>query len=313
MRERPDHVADDDVLATVRAAWDPEVTAAEHLPVGFGAHHWVASADGSPRLFVTLDALGPRHSPDSLEGAYAGAALLFRAGLEFVVPCRSSSSGPFTVPFAGGMLSATPWVEGAVAGPGDLPDRPSAEANARLLGRLHAATPPPCLPVWCPLVDDDFAATLARLTSSPWDSGPYAERARLALRVRLDAVVHWVSAYHSLAAEARTRSWVATHGEPHTRNQLLTADGLRLVDWESLKLAPRERDLRTLVDSGHADLAAPHWPMIEMFDLEWRLDEISQYAAWFAAPHTGTASDEVALGGLIEELARSEWRRADLP
>ena len=39
--------------------------------------------------------------------------------------------------------------------------------------------------------------------------------------------------------------------------------------------------------------------MVEMFDLEWRLDEISQYAAWFAAPHTGTASDEVAFGGLM--------------
>ena len=105
---------------------------------------------------------------------------------------------------------------------------------------------------------------------------------------------------------------MATHGEPHTRNQLLTTDRLRLVDWESIKFAPRERDLRTLVASGHADLATPHWPMVEMFDLEWRLDEISQYAAWFAAPHTGTASDEVAFGGLIEELARPEWRRADL-
>ena len=150
MRERPGHVADTDVLAAVRAAWDPEVTAAEHLPVGFGAHHWVASADGSPRLFVTLDALGPRHTGESLEGAYAGAALLFRAGLEFVVPCRSSSSGSFTVPFAGGALSATSWVEGTVAGSGDLPDRAAAEAHARILGRLHAATPPALPPRLAP-------------------------------------------------------------------------------------------------------------------------------------------------------------------
>ena len=35
-----------------------------------------------------------------------------------------------------------------------------------------------------------------------------------------------------------------------------------------------------------------------------RLDEISQYAAWFAAPHAGTASDRVAIGGLLHELTR---------
>ena len=45
--------------------------------------------------------------------------------------------------------------------------------------------------------------------------------------------------------------------------------------------------------------------MLELFDLEWRLDEISQYAAWFAAPHTGGADDEIAFGGLVEELERA--------
>ena len=31
---------------------------------------------------------------------------------------------------------------------------------------------------------------------------------------------------------------VPTHGEPHNDNQVITAHGLRLVDWESLALAP---------------------------------------------------------------------------
>lgn len=46
--------------------------------------------------------------------------------------------------------------------------------------------------------------------------------------------------------------------------------------------------------------------MLELFGLEWRLDEISQYAAWFAAPHTGTRDDEIAFAGLRSELARPE-------
>lgn len=40
-----------------------------------------------------------------------------------------------------------------------------------------------------------------------------------------------------------------THGEPHNDNQVVTADGVRLVDWESLALAPPERD--------YADLLVP--------------------------------------------------------
>jgi spectinomycin phosphotransferase len=101
--------------------------------------------------------------------------------------------------------------------------------------------------------------------------------------------------------------WVATHGEPHAGNQLRTSDGVLLVDWESLALAPRERDQRPLVGSGHADLVRPDIAMLELFDLEWRLDEIAQYADWFAAPHAGSAGDRVAWGGLRFELDRPDW------
>jgi spectinomycin phosphotransferase len=46
--------------------------------------------------------------------------------------------------------------------------------------------------------------------------------------------------------------------------------------------------------------------MLELFDLQWRLDEIHQYATWFAAPHPGSRDDEIAFGGLQEELSRPE-------
>jgi spectinomycin phosphotransferase len=123
----------------------------------------------------------------------------------------------------------------------------------------------------------------------------------------------WTARYHALVAQAAGLTWVPTHGEPHAGNQLVTASGVLLVDWESLSLAPRERDLGPLIAAGYADAVAPDWAMVELFDLEWRLDEVAQYADWFAAPHSGTASDAVAFEGLVEELERPEWRRPDQP
>jgi spectinomycin phosphotransferase len=52
MREAPDFVSGEDVLDAVRVGWaieDAEL-AIEHLPVGFGAHHWRVSAGRVPRL-----------------------------------------------------------------------------------------------------------------------------------------------------------------------------------------------------------------------------------------------------------------------
>ena len=176
-----------------------------------------------------------------------------------------------------------------------------------MLVALHAAAPPAGIRPWEPLVTARYAAELALALGRQWDTGPFGAHARQVLSDRIADIGRWVASYHRLAGEARARPWVATHGEPHSANQLVTATGRLLVDWESLRLAPAERDLRVLVQDGHADLCRPDWSMVEMFDVEWRLDEIAAYAAWFAAPHTGTASDEVAWGGLRGELERAEW------
>ncbi len=250
MREPPTHVSDAELLGLARRLWAPDADHAEHLPVGFGAHHWRVEAGGRPILFATLDALGSRHTHDTLERAYAGAVALAGQGLEFVLASVPTSEGRLTAPVAGGALSAAPWYDGTT---GDGP----------------LTTP--------------------------------------------DEIGRWTASYHRLAELATRRPWVATHGEPHTRNQLRTATATYLVDWESLRLAPRERDFAALLDTGLGWLPdygidAPSWEMAELFDLEWRLDEIKQYAEWFRAPHTGTESDRVAIEGLVGELQRPDWR-----
>ncbi|MEW1656795.1 MULTISPECIES: hypothetical protein [unclassified Streptomyces] len=112
----------------------------------------------------------------------------------------------------------------------------------------------------------------------------------------------WTARCHELAqiALARRDDWVPTHGEPHHANQVIGLFGLRLVDWESLALAPRERDYADLLAAG---ATVRHDPaLVELFALDWRLSEIAEYGRWFAAPHTDSDDDRTALGGLYEEL-----------
>ncbi len=304
MREAPTDLSFAALLAAVREHWLAEADALEHLPVGFGAWHWRASQAGMTRLFVTVDRLGGRHSPESLEAAYRGAAMLAATGLEFVLAPSPTREGSITVPVGDDRMSVTAWLDGT-SGDGSLRDDAEAQHTAEMLHALHATPPPRGLPRWAPLVDIELPARLADRVRRPWDSGPYAEQARAALADRLADVDRWVARYLTLAARADPSQWVPTHGEPHTRNQLRTDDGRTvLVDWESLKLGPRERDLRVLVDQGYEALCEHDPDLVEMFDLEWRLDEIAQYADWFEAPHAGTDSDRVALGGLLHELER---------
>ena len=59
-------MTDAEVLGLVRHHWEPRADAVEHLPVGWGAHHWRVDAGGEPVLFATLDPDLPRHTHASL-------------------------------------------------------------------------------------------------------------------------------------------------------------------------------------------------------------------------------------------------------
>jgi len=312
MREPPPHLTDEDVLAAVNENWAVDADRIGHVPVGFGAHHWRVSG-AHTILFVTFDGLGgDRHTRESLEAAYAGARALADAGLPFVLAPIATTAGSTTVAFEDGALSVTPWRTGT-SGDGSMTPARARETRS-ILDQLHRTHTAAELPRWKPLVAESLAEDLATTTTDKWDTGPHGPDARASIREHLDDIEGWTARYHRLAATTDETTWVPTHGEPHTRNQLTTPDATMLIDWESLKLAPRERDLRTLDDNGYPQADADD-AMIELFDLEWRLDEISQYAAWFGAWHTGTASDAVAFAGLQGELTREgrHTRNATVP
>lgn len=289
MNERPAGLSDDELLVLVQRSWDPTVDAVDHLAVGFGAHHWRASTEGDPSYFVTFDRLGDRHTLESLRDAYAGAAALAQTGLRFV----SAPLAPSVVPCATGAVSLTRWLDATAAGAIDR------GVTADMLARLHAVDPDSLrvqLPRWRPVVGPGLADQLESRMRQPWSGGPYGARSRAAVAAALPRIAAWTTRYRALGEIALARPWVPTHGEPGHHNQMVTASGTVLVDWETLKLAPAERDLRTL-DEGDP-------MMLEMFDVEWRLSEISEYARWFAGPHGDTDDDRTAFDDLLHELER---------
>lgn len=294
MLEPPPDVRDADVLDVVRRHWEPRAEAVEHLPVGWGAHHWRVDVDGEPMLFATLDPDLPRHTPESLEGAYAAAAAL---GLDFVWPSLPRVEGGYTVPCGPRTASVAGWL------PGERP-RESVSELPELLAALHAAPAPATAPVWSTEIDPDLGDQLRALIQDDWP-GPLGPAARELLVGHLTEVGGWVREHARLLALADPTTYVVTHGEPGVHNQWLARGRTWLLDWESLLLAPRERDLATLVGEGRD---VDHDPqMVRLFDLEWRLSEIWAFASWLQGPHTGDADDRTALGGLTHELTRPHF------
>ncbi|MFD8095825.1 phosphotransferase [Streptomyces malaysiensis] len=305
MFSRPSFIGDEAIAHAVAAHWLPDVAEIAYLPWGFGAHHWRVAAGGGTVLFVTLDQLEPRHTAATLEAAYAGAAALAAAGVDVVcAPLPARSSGRFTVGVQAGALSVTPWLDGRSPTEEEARGPRHVREVEAALAALHRAAPPPGLRRWTPRVGPEFAEELRARTARPWTSGPLGEEARAAIAAHDAAIARWTDRYLELAdlALSRRETWVPTHGEPHNGNQVVGACGLKLVDWESLALAPRERDYADLIEAGAGDRLRPDPAMVELFALDWRLSEIVEYAHWFAAPHTGTDDDHTALEGLREEL-----------
>ena len=296
MLEPPPDVTDDDILDVVRRHWEPGVDTVEHLPVGWGAHHWRVDVDGEPTLFATLDPDLPRHTRASLESAYASAAAL---DLAFVWPSLPHTAGGFTVPLGARTVSVTQWLAG------ERPAESVAELP-RLLTELHAAPAPGAARTWSTEIPADLPDRIRDLLQQDW-SDPLGPAARELVVAHLSQVGAFAREHTRLVDLADPTTYVVTHGEPHVRNQWRARDRTWLIDWESLLLAPRERDLATLVHEGRD---VDHDPeMVRLFDLEWRLSEIWSFARWLQGPHVGDADDRTALGGLSEELSRPHFDR----
>jgi spectinomycin phosphotransferase len=150
---------------------------------------------------------------------------------------------------------------------------------------------------------------------TPWATSPFAEASRELLLVGRKSISKQLKDYDLRAEELAAEddaSWVVTHGEPHGANFVTTASGeMHLIDWDTVCLAPRERDTWLIVgDSPDAlrayQLAAgPYTPdrdLMDFFALRWLVADLAVYVRRLYQPHTGSDDDKRALDALTNYI-----------
>jgi spectinomycin phosphotransferase len=295
----------------------------DYLPVGGGAYHWAATSPAG-RRFITVDDLDtkPWLGTDR-DSAFAGLLGAYRTAHElWCGPARSVVVAP--EPAGSGdcayricdrySVAVFPFVAGEPGEWGDTVERAEKERLVSLLARLHAIAPASARRHRLEVADRPRFEQLLTELDRPWNSGPFADAARQELADHSGLIADWFGRFDELAAQLGPFEPVITHGEPHPGNLLRTADGIRLVDWDTVAVDRPERDLWMLEDgSGHATsvyekltgrVVDPN--AITIYRLAWKLADLVAFTVQLYAPHDADPDTEKALWAVRTILAAQE-------
>ena len=329
MLTRPRDLPEDVLVSTLARRWDLRVTALAYRPFGFGSHHWEVTDEAGGRWFVTVDELETKKlwagesldaALDRLRAALAAAADLRALGAEFVVaPVATRDGEPLAWILGRFGVALYPYLHGQSFTWGGFATPAHRRAVLALVIAVHTA---PAAARRRARTDDftiphrDELEAALDPRAEVADCGPYARPAAALVAGHAPAIRRRLARYDELAALGRAQAdrMVLTHGEPHPGNTLLTAEGWRLVDWDTALVAPPERDL-WLLDPGDgstleayaAATGVPALPaMLELYRLRWDLADIAVEVSRFRRRHAGTADDDQAweiLRSWIEKAA----------
>jgi spectinomycin phosphotransferase len=321
----PDDLEERELIESLRQGWGLNLVSTEYAAVGGGSYHWKATDDAGGRHWLTVDDLDHKGYPgdtrdsafDGLRAAFETALALRTSGLDFVVAPVPTPKGE-TVRRVGTHHTAAvfPFIEGRA---GRFGERLAAGERAQLVDmliRLHQAAPaaarlarPESLQV---PGRRDLESALDGLDQK-WVGGPFSEPARALLAGRSENVRGLLETFDHLAGQvvAARAEPVVSHGEPHPANVIDANGRLLLIDWDTVGLAPPERDL-WMVDGGEGDELRQYsdatgrpidGAAIRLYRLRWQLDDIAIRVGRFRSAHRRTADTEKAwldLGRLVE-------------
>jgi len=329
VRVRPEGIETDALIGSLADGWGFDAESADYVPVGGGSHHWVVRDHEGARGFVTVDDLDvkawlgdTRESVfDGLTRAFGTAVALRTSGLAFVVAPIPTSLGE-TVRRLGPRhtVALFPFVDGRAGRYGHYAGGARA-AIVAMLAELHRATPAVrsvARSVGLGLPGRRHLEAGLREVSRPWSGGPFSEPARQALAAHASDVAELLALADRLAAEVERRGgeWVVTHGEPHAANVMLAGRSRLLLDWDTVALAPPERDLWMLADDegeaadAYADATGRRLDQdaVSFFRLAWDLKDLAEYLNVLRAPHRETADTARAYEGVTNCVAgRERW------
>lgn len=330
----PDGLTDEMVAAALEQGWGGRAASLSYLAVGFGSHHWDVADDAGARWFVSVDELDTRRwslgEPlDSvfgrLDAGLTAAADLAGLGLRFVLAPVRCRNGRTSLRLAERFsVALTPFAAGQSFAWGDFGSAEHRQAVLELVVAVHGA---PASARRHARADDltiTFrdaldAALDGRLTAG---AGPYGARSAALIAANRGALAELLAYYDAVAERvlASGGPLVLTHGEPHSGNTMLTADGWVLIDWDTTLIARPERDLSVIDPGDGTVLAAYHQStgvrlsaeVAELYRLRWELADIAITAALFSQPHDDNANNVEAftfLGPQLERLAQRDKPR----
>jgi spectinomycin phosphotransferase len=294
----PDGLDDSAVVAALRDGWGFDAAAFDYAPIGGGSYHWHAADAGGRCVFVTVDDLDAKAwLGETREATFGGlwdafdtTARLAASGLAFVVaPLRAHNGAPLVRLDDRYTLALFPYVAGEAGEWGGYETDADRLAIVELVAALHGVSGA-ARPVGLDLSGREQLEAALRDLDVPWTGGPLAEPAREAMHVATPALLDLLALADRLRAEAEAQGVrsVVTHGEPHSGNIVRTSDGPVLVDWDTVALAPPERDLWMLTGDGmeeHYGLPV-NAAALDYFRLAWDLKDLAEYLNVLRAPHT---------------------------
>jgi spectinomycin phosphotransferase len=317
----PESLDGGSVIDVLRHGWDFDVDVADYAAVGAGSYHWKVEDKSGRRGFVTVDDLDQKPwlgdtrdaAFDGLRGAFDTSVALRDSGLHFVVapvPTREGESLRRLDPQYA--VALFPFVEGEAGefGRYEAGDR---ETIVAMLAELHqspVADAPAVRSVGLTIPGRRHLEAALLDQGETWTGGPLSEPARDAVRDSASELAELLALADRLAAEAEQRGggWVVTHGEPHAANVMRTGEGRVLVDWDTVALAPPERDLWMLVDDDQTDAAGLNEAALDFFRLTWDLKDLAEYLNVLRSPHQAN-DDTVRQYQTLRECAaiRDTW------
>jgi spectinomycin phosphotransferase len=326
VRLAPSDLGQAQLADVLRHAWGLDVAALEYVAIGGGSHHWRALVQGGARLWLSVDDLFdkpflggmPSTVLAELQRAFQLArALVDDARLEFVVAPLPRRSGAILQQVGERYaLAVYPFLDGATFAFGQaLPDFERQQLLNCLI-RLHAATPLVGAMARRVRIEVDNRYALEdslRALDRPWSGGPLSEPARVLAAEHATAIRQVLVEFDHLVLQvaARNEPLVITHGEPHPGNVLARDGRLLLLDWDTVGLAPPERDLWWLASNDGGDEIARYasatgfrvsLSALRLYRLRWLLDDLVYCVRLLSAPHAETLESERALEGLARSV-----------